>query len=50
LMNSASPESVYEELLGVRFVQESGANISYHTERAQRVGPQPIKGAMKAQD
>ena len=33
LMNGASPEGVYEELVSVRFVQESGANISYDTER-----------------
>jgi hypothetical protein len=33
LMNGASPEHVYEALVRASFVQESGANISYDTER-----------------
>lgn len=33
LINGASPEDVYEELVLVSFVQESGARISYDMER-----------------
>lgn len=33
LLNGASPEEVYEELMRARFVQESGSAISYQTKR-----------------
>lgn len=33
LINGASPEDVYEELVRASFVEESGAKISYDTER-----------------
>jgi hypothetical protein len=33
VMNGASPEDVYEELVRASFVQESGTDISYDTER-----------------